>query len=114
LAPQLKYLQLPNPLAYRSIANLGNDMSKPRLRLIHSSDGIRPGARQRQHGRSFRPLVIDGGARARSVPGEKSWEAARVLFDLGLLISHGNYLAFLAASKTVLEACCWTDPEKTS
>jgi hypothetical protein len=43
-----------------------------------------------------------------------SWEAALELINLGFLISHGNYLTFLQASKTVLEAYNWTDPEKTS
>jgi hypothetical protein len=89
-------------------------MSKPRLLLIHSSNDIRPGAKHRQHGRSFQPVVIDGGARARSAPRASSWEAALKLIDLGLLVSHLNYLAFLQASMTVLEAQNWTDPEKTS
>ena len=89
-------------------------MSKPRLLLIHCSKGIQPGAEQRQRGRGFRPLVIHGGARARSAPRESSWEAALELINLGLFISHGNYLAFLQASMTVLEAYNRTDPEKTS
>ena len=101
-------------IAVSSTTNLGIDMSKPRLQLIHCSNDIRPRAKHRQHGRSFRPLVIHGGARARSVPTESSWEAALKLIDLGLLISHVNYLAFLQASKIVLEAHNWTDPEKTS
>lgn len=86
-------------------------MSKPSLQLIHCSNGIRPAAKRRQHGRSFRPLVIHGGA---SVPRESSWDAAFKLIDLGFLISHVNYLAFLQAGITVLDACNWTDPEKTS
>jgi hypothetical protein len=90
------------------------DMSKPRLLLIHCSNGIRPRAKHRQHGRSFRPFVIHGGARARSVPRESSWEAALKLIDLGFLIFHVNCLAFLQASTTVLEAHNWTDPETTS
>jgi hypothetical protein len=89
-------------------------MSKPRLQLIHCSNGIRPEAKYRRHGRGFRPLVIHGGARARSVPRESSWEAALELVNLGFSISHRNYLAFLQASITVLEAYKWTDPEKTS
>jgi hypothetical protein len=48
------------------------------------------------------------------VPRESSWEAALELINLGFLISYENYLAFLQASKPVLEACNWTDPEKTS
>jgi hypothetical protein len=74
--------------------NLEIDMSKPRLLLIHCSNGVRPEAKHRQRGRSFRPLVIHVGARARSVPRQSSWEAALELINLGLLISHGNYLAF--------------------
>jgi len=99
-------------IAVWSTTNLGIDMSKPRLQLIHCSNDIRPRAKRRQHGRSFRPLIIHGGARARSVPRESSWEAALKLIDLGLLISHVNYLAFSQASKIVLEAHNWTDPEK--
>lgn len=88
-------------------------MSKTRLQLIHCSNDIRPGAKHRQHARSFRPLVIDGGARARSVGGSSS-ETALELVGLGYLISHANYLAFLEASITVLGANNWNDPEKTS
>jgi len=87
-------------------------MSKTRLQLIHCSNDIRPRAKHRQHARSFRPLVIDGGARASSVGGS-SW-AAHELVGLGFLISHANYLAFLEASITVLGAHHWNDPEKTS
>jgi hypothetical protein len=87
-------------------------MSKPRLQLIHCSNGIRPEAEHRQRGRSFRPLVIHGGARARSAPRESSWEAA--LINLGSLIFHANYLALLQASMTVLEAYSRTDPEEAS
>jgi hypothetical protein len=101
-------------IAVSSTTNLEIDMSKTRLLLIHCSNGIRPGAKHRQRGRSFRPLVIQGGAQARFVPRESSWEAALELINLGFLISHGNYLTFLQASKAVLEAYNWTDPEKTS
>ena len=48
------------------------------------------------------------------MPRESSWEAALKLINLGLLISHVNYLAFLQASTKVLEAHNWTDREKTS
>ena len=48
------------------------------------------------------------------MPREGSWEAALELINLGFLISHGNYLALLQASITVLEAYNRTDPEKTS
>jgi hypothetical protein len=87
-------------------------MSKPCLLLIHCWNGIRPGAK-RQRGRSFRLLVIHGNRRSRSASRESSWEAALELINLGLLISHGNYLAFLQASTTVLEAYYRTDLEKT-
>jgi hypothetical protein len=86
-------------------------MSKPRLRLVQCANAIRQGAKHGQRGRSFRPLVIHGGARARSAPRESSWEAAFELINLGLLVSHSNYLAYLQASITVLEACHRTDPE---
>ena len=75
-------------------------MSKPSLQLIHCSNGIRPGAKRRQNGRSFRPLVIDGGVR--SAPGEHAWAAALELFSLGLLVFYGNYLALLEANMTAL------------
>jgi hypothetical protein len=101
-------------IAVSSTTNLEIDMSKPRLLLIHCSNGVRPGAKHPQRGRGFRPLVIHGRARARSVPRESSWEAALELINLGFLISHGNYLAFLQAGITVLEAYNRTDPDKTS
>jgi hypothetical protein len=88
-------------------------MSKTRLQLIDCSNDIRPGAKHRQHARGFRPLVIDGGARARSVGGSSS-ETGLELVGLGFLISHANYLALLEASITVLGAHNWNDPEKTS
>jgi hypothetical protein len=89
-------------------------MSKSRLQLIHSSNEIRPGAKRGQKGRSFRPVVIQGGAPARSVPTKSSWEAALELINLGFLISQVNYLAFLQASVIVLETQNWTAPEKSS
>jgi hypothetical protein len=82
--------------------------------LIHCSNGIQPGEKRRERGRSFRPLVIHGGARARSEPRQSSWEAALELINLGFLISGRNYLGFLQASITVLDAYNRTDPEKTS
>jgi len=88
-------------------------MSKPRLLLVHCSNGIRLGAKPRQHGRSFRPLVIQGGARAKSALRESAWEAALELMDLGFSICHINYLAFLQVSITVLETYNRTDPGKT-
>lgn len=88
-------------------------MSKARLRLIHCSDNVGPGAKRRRHDRSFRPSVVDGGWRAISVPGEDVWEAAFELVDLGLLISQANYLAFLEASIAALEAHGWADAKPT-
>ena len=89
-------------------------MSKPRLQLIHCSSGIRLEGKPRHHGRSFRPLVIHGGARAKSAPRERAWETALELIDLGFSISLRNYGAVLQASITILEAYNRTDPEKTS
>ena len=89
-------------------------MSKPRMQLIHCSDSIRPEAKHPQRGRSFRPLVIHGSARAISAPRENSWEAALDPINRGFLISHVSYLAFLQASLAVLETYNRTDPEKTS
>lgn len=86
-------------------------MSKPCLQLIHCSDGVQPGARRRQNGRSFRPLVIEGGAR--SVPGAHSWQAALELFDLSLLVFYQSYLVFWEANMNVLNGSYWPDPEKT-
>jgi hypothetical protein len=85
-------------------------MSKPSLQLIHCSNGIRPGAKRRQNGRSFRPLVIDGGVK--SARAGHPWETAFKLFDLGLLVCCANYLAFLEASMIVLNDPNWTDPQK--
>jgi hypothetical protein len=88
-------------------------MSKPSLQLIHCSNSIRPGAKRRQNGRSFRPFVINGGALVRSAAGERSWEAALELIDLGFLVFYRNYFACLGASATVLGGPNGTDPEKT-
>jgi hypothetical protein len=93
----------------RGIANLGIDMPKARLHLIVCSDDIGPEARRRRSGRSFRPSVIDGGKRAIAMPAGNPWQALLELFDLGLLVSRTNYLAFVAASLTVLEHHGWTD-----
>jgi len=116
-APLSKYLPCQAAcltIAASSTTNLGVDMSKPRLRLIHCSNAIRRRAKHRRHDRSFRPLVIHGGARAKSTPGESSWENVLRLVDLGYLVCHLNYLAFLHASLTVLESRYCTDPEETS
>jgi hypothetical protein len=87
-------------------------MPKPCLRLVHSSNGARLGMLYRPRDRSFRPLVIKGGARAKSGLAESSWEAALNLFNLGVLASCHNYVAFLQTSIAVLEASNRTDPER--
>jgi hypothetical protein len=92
--------------------NPGIHMSKPSLRLIHSSNGDQAGVKRRQNGSGFRPHVIHGGAR--SVPGLGSWEAAFDLIDFSFLVCYGNYLAFLEASTAVLGRPNRTDAEKTS
>ena len=81
-------------------------MSRPRLQLVHSSNGSLPGALHRQRKRGFRPLVMQGG-RAKSAP--SSWETGLELFNLGFLASGLGYLAFLQASVTVLEICSRAD-----
>ena len=77
-------------------ANLGIDMPKARLHLIVCSDDIGPEARRRRSDRSFRPSAIDGGKRSVAVPAVHPWQALLELFDLGLLVSRTNYLAFVA------------------
>jgi hypothetical protein len=104
---------LANPRDYAcriTISSRAIDMSKPSLQLIHCSNGILPGAKRRQNGRSFRPLIIDGGVR--SAAGAHSWQAALELFDLGLVVFYRNYLALLEANMAVLDGCKWTDPGK--
>jgi hypothetical protein len=89
-------------------------MPKPSLRLVHSSNGSRLEVEYRPRDRSFRPLVIKGGARAKSAPAESPWEAAFSLFSLGFLASCHNYVAFLQTSIAILEASNRTDPARTS
>jgi hypothetical protein len=79
-------------------------MSKPRLLLVHSSNGTQPGADRRLRTRGFRPSVIQGSGRAKSAPGEISWDAPLKLMNLGFLASCRNYMAFLQVSMAVLEA----------
>jgi hypothetical protein len=103
------------PVTQRSsTANLGIDMPKARLHLILCSDDIGPEARRRRSDSSFRPSVIDGGKRAIDAPNEKLWEATRDLFDLGILVSQANYLAFVAASLMVLDLHGWANPKQTN
>jgi hypothetical protein len=63
----------------------------------------------RRRERSFRPSVIDGGKQAIAVPAGSPWQAWLELFDLGLLVSRTNYLAFVAASLAALEHHGWAD-----
>jgi len=84
-------------------------MPKAHLRLILCSDDIGPEARRRRRDRSFRPSVIDGGKRAFAVPAGDPWQALLELFDLGLLVSLTNYLAFVTASVAALERHGWAD-----
>jgi hypothetical protein len=80
-------------------------MPRPQLRLVHSSNDTPLEAIQRPSERSFRPSVIQGGARAKSVPEESSWEAAVELINVAFMSSCRNYAAFVQASMAVLEAC---------
>jgi hypothetical protein len=75
-------------------------MPKPNLRLIHCSNGVPLRADYGQKRRSFRPHVIAEGVR--SVHGEPGWDATLKLFDLGLLVFHQNYFAFLEAHMAFL------------
>ena len=85
-------------------------MSKPRLRLVYSSNGAQPGALGRRRSRGFEPMVIQGG-RASFAFDESVWEAGVELLQLGFLASFRNYLTFVQAGVTVLDL--YTDPEKT-
>jgi hypothetical protein len=87
-------------------------MPKARLHLIVCSDG--PEARDRRRERSFRPSVIDGGKRAIAGPAGDPLQAWLELFDLGVLVSRTNYLAFVAASLTALEHHAWAYPKPTN
>jgi hypothetical protein len=98
------------PVTQRSSpANLGIDMPKHRLRLILCSDDIGSEAKRRRSDRSFQPSVIDGGKRAIAVPAGDPWQALLELFDLGLLVSRTNYLAFVVAGLAALEHHGWAD-----
>lgn len=115
LAERKHLVAVVKPVTRRSpIANLGIDMPKARLHLIVCSDDIGLEARRRRSDRSYRPSVIDGGKRAIAVPAGDPWQAWLELFDLGLLVSRTNYLAFVAASLTGLELCSWTDPKQAN
>jgi hypothetical protein len=115
LAERKHLVAVVKPVTRRSpIANLGIDMPKARLHLIVCSDDIGPEARRRRSDRSYRPSVIDGGKRAIAVPAGDPWQAWLELFDLGLLVSRTNYLAFVAASLTALELHGWADPKQAN
>jgi hypothetical protein len=109
LAERKHLVAVVKPVTQRSsTVNLGIDMPKAHLRLILCSDDIGPEARRRRSDR-FRPSVIDGGKRAIAVPAADPWQASLELFDLGLLVSRANYLAFVAASLTALKLHGWVD-----
>jgi hypothetical protein len=103
-------LQLSNtyPSAHRP-QNLGIDMPKARLHLILCSDDIGSEAKRRRSDGSFQPSVIDGGKRTIAVPAEDPWQALLELFDLGLLVSRTNYLAFVVAGLAALDHRVWAD-----
>jgi hypothetical protein len=90
-------------------ANLGIDMPKARLHLIRCSDDIGSEAKRRRSDGRFQPSVIDGGKRAIAVPAGDPWQALLELFDLGLLVSRTNYLAFVVAGLAALEHHGWAD-----
>ncbi|MGQ0684012.1 hypothetical protein [Bradyrhizobium sp.] len=85
-------------------------MSKPRLRLVHSSNDTEPAALIWQRGRGLRPLVLQGEGHAGPSASEEIWEAGLELVHLGLLTSCRNYLAFVQATIAVLDLC--TNPEE--
>jgi hypothetical protein len=87
-------------------------MPRPRLQLVHSSNGAQPGADRRPRTRGFRPSVIQGSGRAKSAPGEIAWDAPLKLMNLGFLASCHNYVAFVQVGLAVLEACSRTDLER--
>jgi len=89
-------------------------MPKAHLRLILCCDDIGPEAGRRSSDSSYRPSVIDGGKRAIAVPAADPWQAWLELFDLGLLVSRTNYLAFVAASLTALDHHAWAYPKPTN
>lgn len=93
-----------------SLLVLEIEMSKPRLRLVHSSTGGEPRAPRRRRGRRFRPLVLQG-ERAGFAFEDGAWQTGLELVHLGLLAFCRNYVAFVRTSVAVLELC--TAPEKT-
>jgi len=85
-------------------------MSKPRLRLVCSSNDAQPEALVWQRGRGLRLLVLPKDARTEpSAPQVSVWEAGLELVHLGLLTSCRNYTAFVQASIAVLDL--YTTPE---
>jgi len=58
--------------------------------------------------------VIDGGKRAIARPAGDPLQAWLELFDLGVLVSRTNYLAFVTASLTALEHHAWAYPKPTN
>ena len=114
LADRKHLVAVVKPVTQRSpTANLGIVMPKARLHLIRCSDDIEPEAMHRRRGRSLQLSVIDGGKPAIDAPREKLSQAMLDLFDLGILVSQTNYLAFVAAGLTALELHGWADPKQT-
>jgi hypothetical protein len=89
-------------------------MPKDRLRLILCSDDIRSEAKHRRSDGSFQLVAIDGGNCPGAVPAGDPWEALLELFDLGLLVSRTNYLAFVVAGLAALEHHGWADFKRTN
>jgi hypothetical protein len=58
--------------------------------------------------------VIDDGKRTIAMPAGDPWQALLELFDLGLLVSRANYLAFVAASLMGSRASRLTDPKQAN
>ena len=79
-------------------------MSRPRLRLVHSSNDTEPAALVWQRSHGFRPLVLQGEANS-AASGASVWDAGLELVHLALLRSCRNYVAFVQATIAVLDLC---------
>ncbi len=88
-------------------------MPNTRLHLILCSDDVEPETRRQRGERSFQPSVVDGGKQTTSVPADNPWTDLLDFFDLGVVVSHASYLAFLKASLAALESRDWAHPKQT-